>query len=95
MSYRIMLVKSKRDDYQSLYQLMTVEDEEGNVSPLEIDTKEALDAQVEDMLNGDYAKSDFIVVNVVDYTIDAKDYSDEDSNDNTADNGEDDPAIEG
>jgi len=72
-----MLVKTKRDNYRSLYQLMTVEDDEGNVSPLEIETKEELDAKIEEMLNGDFAKSDFLVVNVIDYTIDAKDYSDE------------------
>ena len=91
MAYRILLVKSKREDYQSLYQFMTVEDEEGNVALLEIESKEALDAQVEEMLNGDYGKSDFVVVNVVDYTIDAKNYTDEEET--SDDNGGDDPAA--
>lgn len=97
MAYRIMLVKTKRDNYRSLYKFMTVEDEDGNVSPLEIETKEELDAKIEEMLNGDFAKSDFLVVNVIDYTIDAKDYSDEvvdDGEDTVDDSGEDDESSE-
>ena len=74
--YRIMLIKSKRDNFASLYQWLTVTDEEsGEVRPIEFADEEALDAKVEDMLNnGDYAKSDFIVVKLIDYTIDAMDY---------------------
>ena len=74
--YRIMLVKSKRDNFASLYQWLTATDEEtGEVSPVEFDTEEALDEQVEKMLNEDgYAKQDFIVVKYIDYTIDATDY---------------------
>lgn len=74
--YRIMLIKSKRDNFASLYQWLTEADEEsGEVRPIEFADEEALDAKVEDMLNnGDYAKSDFIVVKLIDYTIDAMDY---------------------
>ena len=74
--YRIMLIKSKRDNFASLYQWLTETDEEsGEVRPIEFADEEALDAKVEDMLNnGGYAKSDFIVVKLIDYTIDAMDY---------------------
>ena len=81
--YRIMLVKSKRDNFASLYQWLTVEqtveDEDGNhvksVVPMEFQDEVSLDEQVERMLNEeDYSKSDFIVVNYVDYRIDATDY---------------------
>ena len=74
--YRIMLRKKERADCGSLYSFMTAE-ENGVTNPVEIETKEELDEKVEEMLNGGYAKTDFIVVNVIDYTIDAKDYSDE------------------
>jgi hypothetical protein len=73
-----MLVKSKRDNFASLYQWMTEEvevDEEKTVRPVEFATEEALDAKVESMLNDEgFAKSDFIVVKFVDYKIDATDY---------------------
>jgi len=74
--YRIMLVKSKRDNFASLYQWLTAVDAEtGEVAPVEFETEEALDEQVEKMLNEDgYAKQDFIVVKYIDYTIDATDY---------------------
>lgn len=80
--YRIMLVKSKRDNFASLYTWLTHEvttgsgnDATTSVQPMEFATEELLDAQVERMLNEeDYAKSDFIVVKYIDYTIDATDY---------------------
>ena len=80
--YRIMLVKSKRDNYASLYTWLTEEvvDDSGNepvteIKPMEFETEALLDAQVEKMLNEeDYAKSDFIVVKYIDYVIDATDY---------------------
>lgn len=75
--YRIMLVKTKKDDYASLYQYLTTT-VDGVVSPAEFADKEALDAKVEEMLNTEgYAKADFIIVHVIDYTIDANSYSDE------------------
>jgi hypothetical protein len=76
--YRIMLVKSKRDNYASLYQWLTEEvtvDEETEIRPVEYETEQELDQKVESMLNDEgYAKSDFIIVKFVDYTIDATDY---------------------
>jgi len=74
--YRIMLIKSKRDNFASLYQWLTETNEEsGEVKPVEFADEAALDERVEDMLNNDgYAKSDFIVVKLIDYTIDAMDY---------------------
>ena len=76
--YRIMIVKAKRDDYASLYQYLTTTTEDGVVQPLELADKAALDEKVESMLNDEgYAKSDFIVVRVIDYVVDATAYSDE------------------
>ena len=76
--YRIMLVKSKRDNYASLYQWLTEEvtvDDETEIKPVEFATEQELDEKVESMLNDEgYAKSDFIIVKFVDYTIDATDY---------------------
>ena len=74
--YRIMLVKSKRDNFASLYQWLTATNEEtGEVSVVEFETEEELDEKVEAMLNDEgYAKQDFIVVKYVDYRIDATDY---------------------
>ncbi len=75
--YRIMLMKSKKDNYSSLYQFMTTTTE-GVTKPLELEDNAALDAKVEDMLNnGGYAKSDFIIVQVVDYDVEASNYSDQ------------------
>lgn len=82
--YRIMTVQSKRSNYGSLYQYMTTT-VDNVVSPLEISTKEALDAKVEKMLNEDgYAKDDFIIVEVIDYTIDATKYTDEATEDSSS-----------
>lgn len=75
--YRIMIVTSHRDKYESLYKYLTTTID-GETMPLEIETKEKLDERVERMLNEEgYSKKDFIVVKVIDYTIDAKDYSDD------------------
>ena len=84
--YRIMLAQSKRKNYETLYQYLTT-NIDGVVSPLELKSKEELDARVEKMLNEDgYAKDDFIVVEVIDYTIDATSYTDDTAED--ASNGE-------
>ena len=77
-----MLVKSKRENNASLYQWLltdqTSEVDGATVTekvPMEFETEELLDEQVERMLNEeDYAKSDFIVVKYIDYRIDATDY---------------------
>ena len=92
--YRIMIAKSKKSNYESLYQFMTTTTD-GVTSPLEISTKEALDAKIESMLNdGGYSKADFIVVEVVDYAIDATGYSDDEAEAETDTNiGAEDSAV--
>lgn len=73
--YRIMIVKSHHENYGSLHQYLTTTID-GVTTPMEFPDKNALDKQVEKMLSdGGYSKSDFVVVQVVDYTIDAKDYT--------------------
>lgn len=77
--YRIMLVKSKRDNYASLYQWLTTsttgEDGAVTVAPVEFADEDALDEKVEYMLNDEgYAKSDFIVVKYIEYKVEAIDY---------------------
>lgn len=85
--YRIMIVQSKRKDYGSLYQYMTTT-VDGVTSPLELATKADLDTKVQKMLNDDgYAKEDFIIVQVIDYTVDATDYTDDETASDTADSG--------
>lgn len=86
MKYRFLITKSKKPDFCSLYQyLTTIVD--GVISPVEVEGAEALDAQVEKMLNEQgYAKDDFLIVKVVDYTIDARDYTNTDS--------EEDPGVD-
>ena len=77
MKYRFLINKSKKPDYGSMYQYLTTTID-GVIHPVEIEGAEALDVQVEKMLNEQgYSKEDFIIVKVVDYTIDAKDYTDE------------------
>ena len=77
MKYRFLIRKSKRSDYGSLYQYLTTT-VDGVIYPVEVDGEGALDEQVELMLNEQgYAKDDFLIVRVVDYIIDAKDYTDE------------------
>lgn len=81
--YRIMLAQSKRKNYETLYQYLTT-NIDGVVSPLELSSKEELDARIEKMLNEDgYAKDDFIVVEVIDYTIDATSYTDDTTEDSS------------
>lgn len=83
--YRIMIAKSKREKFETLYQFVTTTID-GVTAPLELETKEALDARVEKMLNVDgYSKADFIIVKVIDYSIDANSYTDDPAAD--TDNG--------
>lgn len=80
MKYRFLINKSKKPDYGSLYQYLTTT-VDGVILPVEVDGDAALDTQVERMLNEQgFAKDDFIIVKVVDYTIDAKDYSSDEEN---------------
>lgn len=85
--YRIMIAQSKRANYGSLYQFMTTT-VDGTTSPLELATKADLDTKVQKMLNEDgYAKDDFIIVQVIDYTVDATDYTDDKAAADTTDGG--------
>lgn len=75
MKYRFLINRSKKRDYASLWQYLTTVID-GVVYPVEVEGLKALDVQVEKMLNElGYAKDEFLIVNVVDYTIDAKDYT--------------------
>ena len=90
MKYRFLIVKTSKSNYETLYQYLTTTID-GKVYPVEADGADALDAQVEKMLNEDgYAKNDFLVVSVVDYTIDAKDYTgiEDESSDSGGDGGD-------
>lgn len=69
--YRIMEVVTEKKNNNSLYRFMKTVDEKNNEVIVEIETKEELDTFVENLLNGDYAKKDFIIVEVLDYDIDA------------------------
>lgn len=82
--YRVMIAQAKRDNYETLYKYLTT-NIDGEVTPLELESKEDLDKRVEKMLNEEgYAKSDFIIVKVVDYTIDATAYTDTESTTDTS-----------
>ena len=77
--YRIMVVKSKKDKYNSPYQFLT-NDNAGITIPIEFPDLTSLDVFVEKLLDeGGYAKSDFIVVKVIDYKVKAEDYTESDS----------------
>ena len=67
--YRIMLVAKEGKDYDSLYKYLTVTNTQNEVVPYEAETIEELDTQVESMLNGEYRKKDFIIVQVTDYEV--------------------------
>jgi hypothetical protein len=64
-----MNVKEQGKDYTSSYVFKT-HNVDGVIKPIEFSTLEELDVYVEDLLNNKgYAKSDFIIVEVKDYTI--------------------------
>lgn len=91
--YRIMRTQSKRKNFESLYQYITT-NEDSVITPLELATKEELDARIEKMLNEDgYAKDDFIVVQVVDYSIDATAYTDDKIEEETPKNSEEENTL--
>ena len=66
-----MLVAKEGKNYDSLYKYLTVTNTANEVVPYEATTLEELDAQVESMLNGEYRKKDFIIVQVTEYGIEA------------------------
>lgn len=67
--YRIMLVVKEGSNYSSTYRYLMIKDENGKKIPYEATTLEDLDKKVEEMLNGDYRKKDFIIVQEVTYGI--------------------------
>jgi len=69
--YYIMLVVKKQDNYESYYKFMTVVNDQNQTVPYVANTLGELDEKVEEMLNGDYRKSDFIIVSKTDYNIGA------------------------
>ena len=92
--YRIMIAKSKKSNYETLYQYLTTTTD-GVVSPKEFSDADSVDAYVETMLNDNgYAKDDFIIVKVIDFTIDATGYSGIDEEDEDEDDSSDDTDSE-
>ena len=70
--YRIMLVvKEGKTIQDTLYKYLTVTNTQNEVVPYEAATIEELDTQIESMLNGEYRKKDFIIVQVTEYGIEA------------------------
>lgn len=68
--YKILLVRDKRKNYADLFQYLTIVNSEGQIVPYVANNIEELAKKVEDMLNNqDYGKSDFIVVQAIDYNI--------------------------
>ena len=68
MKYRIMIAKSIKDNFQTLYQYLTT-NIDGEIKPLELD-EDILGVYIEEMLNNQgYSKNDFVIVNVKDYII--------------------------
>ena len=92
--YRVMVVASRRENCGTLYKLLTHTVDEETV-PIEIETKEELDIFVEKLLNEEgFSKDDFIIIDYIDYSIDAKDYSDDDNSDGDTGDTEPDQDIE-
>ena len=78
--FRIMEVKEKGVDYTTTYVFKT-HNVDGVILPIEFDSLSSLDEYVEDLLNNKgYAKSDFIIVEVKDYTVSADIYEDTSEN---------------
>lgn len=78
--FKIMEVKEKGIDYTTTYVFKT-HNVDGVILPIEFDSLSSLDEYVEDLLNNKgYAKSDFIIVEVKDYTVSADIYEDTSEN---------------
>ena len=73
--YRIMLVnKEGSNEINNLYKFFTVVNTDGQPVIFEAETLEALDAQVEKMINGNYRKKDILVVQTKGFDISANIY---------------------
>jgi len=80
--YKIMIVVEETANNSSKYQFLKVKNSKGNYVVWETDDKSELENQVENMLNGDYKKKDFIIVEPVKYEIDTNiNKSDDNSSD--------------
>lgn len=69
MAYRIMTVEAEKQNNNSTYRYLKVTDASGSQVVYETDDVAELKAKVEEMLNGTYAKKDFIVVQPFDYEL--------------------------
>ena len=67
--YRIMLVVKEGSNYSSTYKYLMTKDENGKKIVYETDNLNELDKKVEEMLNGNYKKKDFIIIQEVSYEI--------------------------
>ena len=77
--FNIMLKKEDGIDYTSTYVFKT-HNVDGTILPIEFETLEELDRYVEDLLNNKgFAKSDFIIVEVKDYSVKADIYEQQDN----------------
>lgn len=71
MTYRIMFVVQEKSNLETIYKFDTIE-LNGEIKYREFSTDQELDTYVEDLLNDKgYAKKDFIVVSVKDYSVEA------------------------
>lgn len=66
--YRIMTVAEESANNSSTYRFYKIKTTKG-YKIFETDDRSELEAQVEEMLNGDYKKKDVLVVDVIDYSI--------------------------
>ena len=69
MAYRIMTVEAEKQNNNSTYRYLKVTDTSGSQVVYETDDVAELKVKVEEMLNGTYAKKDFIVVQPFDYEL--------------------------
>lgn len=67
--YKIMTIAEVSANDTSTYRFYKSKDSSGRNKVWETDDKSALEEKVEELLNGDYKKKDFIVVEVLDYEI--------------------------
>lgn len=67
--YKIMVIADETANNTSTYRFYRDKDSSGKNSIWQTDDKSVLEEKVEEMLNGDYRKKDFIIVQVIDYEI--------------------------
>ena len=67
--YKIMTIAEQSANDTSTYRFYKAKDASGKNRIWSTDDKSELEEKVEEMLNGDYKKKDFIVVEVLEYEI--------------------------